>query len=211
MSNDYYILQQENIKNKKLERPTENFKNSIPDVYIDQNYTIKNGFEDFQSNSPFVFSISQTLIDFGTLSPNNPILRTNILSTVPSSVYAYSVFSLENHGLASNKGDSIPDTTCDNGSCTQSMSAPWNSLLTYGFGYRCDDLIGSDCGDGFSNKSFYKQFTDTSKSEMQETVLSGTGGKKERKSQITYKVNISASQAKGIYSNVVTYIAVPSF
>lgn len=208
MSNDYYMLQQKDINDKTSKKPAgQNYSNAIQS----SNGIVISGFEGFDNDSPLVFSISQTLIDFGNLSPNNPVLRTNTLAVLTGSVYDYSVLSFENHELVSEKGDFIPDTTCDNGSCNEVTAAPWSSPLTFGMGYRCDNLIGADCENGFPDGAFYKQFADSSKSKTQQPVLSGIGSSREKKAQITYKVNISASQAQSIYSNVITYIAVPGF
>lgn len=208
MSNDYYMLQQKDINNKAPKKPTEqSYSNAIES----SSGIVISGFEGFDNNSPLVFSISQTLIDFGTLSPNNPVLRTNTLAVLTGSVYNYSVLSFENHQLASEKGDSIPDTTCDNGSCNEVIAASWSNPLAFGFGYRCDDLIGADCGNGFPDRVFHKQFADASKSKTEQPVLSGIGSYGEKKAQITYKVNISTSQAQSTYSNVITYIAVSGF
>ncbi len=213
MSNDYYILQQESIDKNAAEKSTpvkSDIPNTISDVYIGQNYKARSGFEGLP-NSPLVLSISQTSIDFGPLSPNNPVLRSNNLSVQANSVYSYSVFASENQPLTSSNNNSIPDTACDNDSCTQNLAASWNSLLTYGFGYRCDNLKGLVCDNEFSDQSFYKQFSDLSKSESEEAVITGLGGKNEKKAQVTYKVNISPSQAQALYSNKVTYILIPGF
>ncbi len=215
MSNNYYILQQEDISNRTAQKTTQNYSNTatgsaVADVYIAKNYNVRSGFEGLP-NSPFVFSVSQTSIDFGTLSPNNPILRTNNLSILSGSAYSYSVLAFEDHGLTSSKGESIPDTTCDNGSCTQITGADWNSILTFGFGYRCDNLSGNPCSDEFIDKSFYKRFANNSRSESAQEVLAGESNPKEKKAQITYKVNISPSQSQSVYSSSITYIAMPGF
>lgn len=208
MSNDYYMLQQKDINDRTLRKPIQqNPPNAIQPI----SGTVISGFEGFDNKSPLVFSISQTLIDFGTLSPNNPVLRTDKLTILTGSVYNYSVLSFENYQLSSEKGDSIPDTTCDNGSCNEAVTASWSNPLTFGLGYRCDNLTGADCGNGFSDRAFYKQFADSSKSKTQQPILSGIGSPGEKKAQITYKINISASQAQSTYSNVITYIAVPGF
>jgi len=81
--------------------------------------------------------------------------------------------------------------------------------LTYGFGYRCDNVSGSDCA--FTTANNYKQFADTSHSETPQSVMTGVNVGKNIKTQITYKLNISATQPPGDYANVVRFIATPTF
>jgi hypothetical protein len=227
MSNDNYILQLRDLDTTTA-KPTGN--ESVIGVNDQQaskpipGYIIQAGFLNHKSKSPFAFSLSETLIYFGPLSPTNPIARTSKLSISSASANGYSVIAFEDRELSAaaksdlaavasdaTSGAIIPDTSCDNGLCSETISAPWTNPLTYGFGYRCDNIAGSDCLADFSDSTLYKQFANNSKNEMPETILSGTNERQENISQITYKVNISGAQPKGSYQNVITYIAVPNF
>ncbi|HZJ18155.1 MAG TPA: hypothetical protein VFD45_00865 [Patescibacteria group bacterium] len=214
MTNDWYILQMGNF-NMSSGKPTgPDYSVSFtagqisPGLYIGANYKVRSGFQYIYTLVPFYFSISQTSIDFGTLTPANPVTRTNTLTVNNQSAGGYTVTSNENHQLlVPATGALIPDTTCDDGLCTSSNATAWTSSLTYGFGYRCDDLSDTDCVTDFTDSSFYKPF---SASPSATVVMSGaTGVGKE--SQVTYKVNISATQPAGAYSNIITYIAMPTF
>lgn len=178
-------------------------------------YKIELGFLHNKSKSPFTFSISETLIYFGEFSPTNPITRSNKLSVQSGSTNGYSVIAFANRELwalaSSEVAELIPDTSCDNGLCSEFSPAPWTNILTYGFGYRCDNVIGTPCGKGFSDSTFYKQFANSSKNEIPQKVLSTTNGKIDKIAQITYKVNISGAQPLGSYNNTITYIAIPNF
>ncbi len=222
MSNDNYILQLRDLDtNAAIPRINE----SVMGISHEQStkkespakYKIQAGFLDNKSKSPFTFSISETLVYFGSLSPTNPIERSSSLSVSGGSTNGYSVIAFEDRELstplkgASPSGAIIPDTSCDNGLCSETTSAPWSNPLTYGFGYRCDNIIGSNCFADFSDSSFYKQFANNSKSEIPQKVLSGTKDNIDKLVQITYKVNISGTQPSGSYQNVITYIAVPNF
>ena len=218
MSGDKFNLQSEpknpaeesDISTDKNNKPTG--QNELYDVYLGQNYKIENGFERPMLGSPFNFSISSDLIEFGTLTPNNPVIRTNTLSVSSRSTAGYSIFIFQNHQLQSSENSTfIPDTTCDNGACTQTTSASWGGSTVYGFGYRCDNKAGTDCPSGFLNPSFFKQFPDPSRQEEWEQVMKGLLQEKEKTSQITYKVNISSAQKPAKYVNTLTYIAVPNF
>ena len=217
MSGDRFNLQSESRnpaeesdinpdKNNKLTEQDEFY-----DIYLGQNYKIENGFGRLVSGLPFNFSLSSDLIEFGTLTPNNPVTRTNTLSILSASTVGYLVFAYENHQPQSSDNSIIPDATCDNGVCTQTESASWKETTTYGFGYRCDNKVGSDCSGGFLDPRFFKQFPDSSKQEEWQQVMRGLPEDKEKTSQITYKVNISNSQKPVKYVNILTYIAVPNF
>lgn len=203
------IAQTMSNNNYRLQINTKNTKVQVPN---NPNYKVKSGFQNISTSNFFTFSISQTLIDFGILSPTNPVTRTNILTILSGSTNGYSVTAFENHKLSSTlSGVFIPDTTCDNGACSESNTAAWTNPLTYGFGYRCDNLQGTDCASGFSYPSFYKQFADASNSEMPQILMSGINIGIIKKAQITYKVNVSGTQQPGFYNNVINYIAVPNF
>lgn len=185
--------------------------------FIGTNYQLCAGFyggvENCQTATQaitFTFSISQTLIDFGTLEPNNPVSRTNTLSINTNSIYGYSISAIEDHSLSiPNSSTLIPDTTCDNGQCTNSLASLWVNALTYGFGFRCDNVVGTDCASDFSSANTFRPFASTKNNQTPQILASGTSGQKT--SQVTYKVNISGTQAPGLYSNNISFIATPTF
>lgn len=218
MSNDNYILQMGNFNMASGKPTSSTYKLGFtmgqtgPGLYTGTNYKVRAGFQYIHSIIPFRFSIDGINIDFGTLTATNPVTRTNTLIVSNGSAYGYSVTAYENHQLAaSSSGAIIPDTTCDDGNCTEQESSIWDSNLTYGFGYRCDNLVGSDCASGFSDSRNYKQFADKSMAEISRSVMAGTAVSRSRKVTITYKVNISGTQQSGLYTNVLTYIATPTY
>lgn len=216
MSNGNFILQFGNLNSFAGKPTNSSYKLGItggqiaPGLYSGTNYTVRAGFQYLPYRTPFSFSISSLFIDFGPLAPGTPVTRTNTLTVTNFSAYGYSVLVRENHPLRVNAtGISIPDTTCDSGTCTETTSALWTSVLTYGFGYRCDNLSGTNCVTDFSTANTYKQFASSESAELAQPVMTGTSGKN-LQSQITYKVNVSSTQAAGEYENQITYIAVPS-
>jgi hypothetical protein len=172
-------------------------------------YTIISGFSGSVGNDELTISASPILIDFGQLSATNPVIRTTVLS-IRSSSCAYQVFSYENAPLTSENNNVIPDTTCDNGSCDEETGAAWTNTLTYGFGYRCDNLKDSDCQAGFS-QGYFKQFADILNKQDPVVFMTGLASSSQKQGQITYKVNVSGTQQPDSYSNTVTYMLVPSF
>lgn len=179
-------------------------------LYTGTNYKVKAGFQ-YLRPFAFAFTISGTEVNFGTVTPGEPILRTSTITVSNRSAYGYQVTAFEKHQLrVYSTGSMIPDTTCDTGTCTETTSAAWSSLLTYGFGYRCDNVSGTDCASGFAVPTSYKQFADLEKSETAQAVMSGATGTG-LSSQITYKLNISGTQAAGKYYTVINYIFTPTF
>lgn len=218
MSNDNYILRMGNLNYAAGKTTGSGFKlgftagETAPGLYTGTNYKVRAGFQYIKSIIPFSFSISNLFVDFGTLNPGEPITRTGTLTVSNGSAQGYQVTAIENHPLrVLSTGIDIPDTTCDGGSCTETTSAAWSSLLTYGFGYRCDNLSGTDCASGFSTGTYYKQFANLAAGETARSVMTGTNVGRGRQVQITYKVNISASQAPGTYQTIIKYIATPTF
>jgi hypothetical protein len=165
-----------------------------------------------QPSTPFSFNISSDLIDYGPLSPTNQIYRTLNLSISNLNKKGFIVIAYENHPLITTGSNSfIPDSTCDNGSCSEVTSSIWTNTLTYGFGYRCDIVNNNDCPIDFNQRDYYKQFSDNSKNETGQVIMSSNLPALDHETQITYKVNISKTQADGSYNNTITYIAVPEY
>jgi len=182
-----------------------------PGLYSGPNYKVKAGFQYVRPGIPFEFSISSLVIDFGGLTPGEPVTRTNEITVSNGSAHGYQVTAFEDHELRVFPNEAnIPDTSCDNGSCTQTTSALWSNPLTYGFGYRCDNLSDTDCASGFETENYYKQFANKEIGEAPQSVMSGNSAGEDKKIQITYKINVSATQPPGSYENIITYIATPT-
>ncbi len=215
MSNSSYIIQMGNL-NSFAGKPTgSNYKLSITSgesgqfLFTGTNYKVKAGFQYIHPLTPFTFTISSTFINFGVIVPTSPTTRTNTLTVSFESGHGYGVYVNNNRNLRVNAtGAEIQPTTCDAGSCTTTTAAAWTSSLAYGFGYRCDNLSGTDCASGFSTATFYKQFAASPSAVL---VMSSPNVGKNRQTQITYKVNIPGTQPAGLYTNVVNYIAFPTF
>jgi hypothetical protein len=216
MSNQNYIIRTENfntasdiVQNNQPSSPV-NIKSTISEGV---NFKAMLGFESLMSHSPFSISLSSDTVDFGIISPTDPIIRTMDLSVDSPAVYGYSVIAFENEPLTAvlpaNKAF-IPDTTCDNGGCDTQTTAQWTNALTYGFGYRCDNLIGADCDGTFANPNFYRHFPNIASNDDPQSVMAGVGSSN-KQVRIFYKVNISGNQAQGVYSNNITYIGIPNF
>ncbi len=227
MANDFFIINLGNFNsiagqvsggNNKL---TFTSGELAPGLYTGTNYKLCAGFyggifcnqtiSSTSSGTPtFTFTVSPTAIDFGTIDPTNPVSRTNTLTVSGSQPFTYTITGRENHPLKT-ANTIIPDTTCDTGLCSDTTASVWINTLTYGFGYRCDNILGTDCVADFSTTNAYKAFANSELGKSAQIIMNGTTKTAGSSGGITYKVNVSASQQPATYNNTVTYIAIPTF
>lgn len=221
MSNQNYIIQTQEINATTNVADTEKPESKIDPLLSEGvNFKVKSGFENPSSTLPFSILLSSNIVNFGILSPTDPVIRTVDLDIYSLKTHGYSVIVFENKPLtiippaesdsAPTNSAFIPNTTCDNGECSAENSSEWTNALTYGFGYRCDNVIGVDCDSSFVTANFYKHFPDIANNDDPQPIMSGIGSDN-KEIRVSYKINTSGTQTQGIYSNVTTYIAVPNF
>lgn len=194
MTNDSYTIDQQDVEiqpyvreqTKPQEQTTKHFAQG-------ENFTV-----DTSSPDTFSFGISADHISFGALQATNPVLRT--LTLFLNSSNSYQILTAEDHPLRKNPETIIPDTTCDNGSCSSIIDALWTSTLTYGFGYRINTM----------DPAYFRPFSDILQKHTLSSLIYGSRANN-HEFTVTYKANISATQETGSYSNTVTYIATPDF
>lgn len=177
------------------------------------NYKVRAGFQ-YVRPTTFMFKIVNPAVNFGTLTPATPINRTSNLIITNESAYGYIVTAMESSPLQTyNAKATIPDTACDSGPCTTTTAAPWvlngdGSSTTYGFGYNCTNVSGTECPSDFINSTYFRPFA---ASPSAVTVMSNANVGRNQTVQITYRVNVAPTQASGLYTNIITYIATPTF
>src|ERR1035437_2136496 len=213
MSNSDYIIRMGNLNSIAGHPSGPNYKvlftvgQTGAGLYSGTNYKVRSGFEYIKSIIPFRFTVSNVFIDFGIISPTIPVLRTNLLTISNGSAFGYQVSTSQNHNLRVNPYGApaeIPATACDGPSCTPTTAAAWTNSLTYGFGYRCDNVNGTDCDSQFLTTNYYKPFISSPSAII---VMSSPNVGKNKISQVTYKLNVSGIQAAGLYKNIINYIA----
>ena len=217
MSNGNYIIQMGNLNSGAGISTGSNYRlnqtlgQTGANLFTGPNYKVRAGFQYVLSIISFRFSITNIFIDFGTVSPTTPVLRTSLLTVSNGSANGYQVTASQNHNLRVNStGEEIPPTSCDSGNtCTTTTANHWANTLTYGFGYRCDNVSGTDCDSQFLTASdYYRPFASSPSAVM---VMSSLNVGRNKESTITYKLNISGNQAAGLYTNILNYIATPTF
>ncbi len=160
---------------------------------------------------PFGLQISNDFIDFGIISATIPLYR-SFKIVLNGGNNGFIVYGYQNNPLwHSGSKTYIPDTTCDNGYCSEVSSALWENTLTYGYGYRCNNIEGDICPIDFNNKNYYKQFADTSKKEFMQKIVSQNSGALNPSAEVMLKLNTSKQQNPGDYNNRITFIAVPGY
>lgn len=194
MSNDVYKISQDQpdepvqtiAKDKKEQQPT-------------SQTTFLSSLFEIKSSSDF--------IDYGQLYPTEPIIRNLTLSALSKWPYGFYLTTHQNYPLKSS-ANTIPNTSCDNGSCTQSLAAGWNSILTYGFGYQCRPINGVTCAHQNKDNSFLS-FANKNEGQTPEPFFSSNTTKEAVKATAILKINTPKSQSKEIYQNTLYFVAIP--
>ena len=181
---------------------------TAPGLYSSTGYLVRSGFQYIHSIIPFSFSMSNFLINFGTLMPGTPVTRTSTLMVSAGGAGGYRVTAREAGYLQTSTGKTIPDSTCDAGTCSETAAAVWSLATTYGFG---NNMSGNDVPSDFIDGTYFRQFANAALSEGDQSVMSSVNVGRDRTATITYKVNVSAVQAAGSYQNRILFTAIPSF
>jgi hypothetical protein len=196
---------------------TDTVGQNAPGQYDSLGYTVKAGFQYlYESNIPFSFKISNLTLNFGSLTPNIGSTVTNVITISTPSGHGYDILAIANHPLKS-LGNTIPDTKCDSGSCSESISGVWTNAATFGFGFNAIGVNSSMVATGvgtsnyFIDSTYFRQFADNSNGETAKILMSESGPVKNHSAKITYKINISSLQAAGDYENSINFVAVPKY
>ena len=182
---------------------------TAPGEYDSAGFKVKAGFPYIKTIIPFSFTISDLSMDFGSLTPGVFSTQTNTLTISSGGAGGYSVTAAKNNPIPAQAGSAtIPDTTCNAGTCSQTTAGVWNDTSKYGFGY---NMSGNDVPAAFVDSTYFKQFSDASLSETAQAVMASGNVGKSRTATVTYKINIAATQTAGDYENALTFIATPTY
>ncbi|MGI8419557.1 MAG: hypothetical protein ACR2LN_02835 [Candidatus Levyibacteriota bacterium] len=213
VSNSNYSIDVDNIDTNPQPTPKKTVQQVLgtsitqslkSDFTTGPNYTVK------ESTDSFSLGVAQNAIDLGVLSAANPVIRNSEIF-LTNADHGGEILTYQNHPLLAQDKKIIPDTSCDNGACTETTGAPWESNLTYGFGYRCDSVTSQICDQQFNKVDIFKQFPDNSKNEFLQPIIMSHHSSGKTTGTVTYKVTISATQNQEGYYNSITYIAIPNF
>lgn len=177
--------------------------------YGSSSYFVGSGFQYIYQIDTFSFVISRTAIDLGELVIGAFSSGSHTLSITTRGAGGYTVYAYELHPLKLATGsDSIPDTTCDSGTCSETTAGVWVTPTIPGFGF---NLTGDDIPVDFVNSTYFRQFANQATSEPMQVVMSSTNIANQRQATVTYQAAITGSQAAGSYETAVVYVAVPGY
>jgi hypothetical protein len=177
--------------------------------YGSSTYFLGSGFQYIYQIDEFAFSISDTNIALGTLAPGAHTTDSNVLTITTRGAGGYTVYAYESHPLKRDGGsETIPDTTCNTGTCSQTDADPWTTVSIPGFGFNAS---GSTVPADFVDATYFRQFADISNAETMQPVMTSANIGQADTATITYKAGISGTQAAGDYQTLIYYVAVPGF
>lgn len=177
-------------------------------LYTSNGYLVRSGFQYIHSIIPFSFSMSNFLINFGGVIPGSPVTVQSTLTVSSGGAGGYKILARESDYLKNSAGQTIPDTTCDSGGCSETTAAVWSLAGTYGFGY---NMTGSDIPSDFVNSTYFRHFANASASQTDQVIMQSANVGRGATATITYKINISGVQPAGTYQNKILFTAVPSY
>lgn len=212
LSSDNYEIQMGNINMGAGIPASTNYRigltggQNAPGLYTSTGYKVKAGFWYVFPVIPFSFTISDLSVNFGTLTVGTPSTQTNLLSVSAGGAGGYQVTASESASLATLGGSAtLPDTTCNGGAnaCTQSQAKIWSDNTKYGFGY---NVSGNDVPSDFIDSTYFRPFSTSGA-----VIMSNSQVTRNSVATVTYKINISGSQAAGDYENYILFIATPTY
>jgi len=178
-------------------------------AYGSSNYFIGSGFQYIYQIQPFGFSIDNVAIDLGELTAGVHNSASNKLTITTRGAGGYTIYAYELSPLTHSNGtNTIPDTTCNAGSCTQAIAGVWTNQDIPGFGF---NVVAADAAADFLDSTYFRQFADDSTAEDMQVIMSDTDIANSEEGTITYKVGIDGSTAAGNYQTGVVYVAVPGY
>lgn len=172
-------------------------------------YFLGSGFQYIYPLNQFRFEISKLNIDLGLLTPLSHNTDSHTLLVRSPGTGGYLVYAYQLHPLRLVNGTAIiPDTTCDNNDCDETVAAEWQNQDIGGFGF---NIAGDDVWSDFLSTDYFRQFANNSTNEPMQPVMGTTGVAIDRVTTVTYKAGLFGNEAAGQYETAVVYIAVPAY
>ena len=176
-------------------------------VFTSKGFIINAGFLNGAAGTFLNFSVSPTTADFGALTSDTPVTRDLTIKIANGNYPGYIVKASQNQPLKTTVEAEIPDTACDSSDnpCTKAQGTLWQSLTSYGFGYR---MSGRTVPSDFLNDNYFRPFPATRKSEQPVIVMQSQAKKVTDEGKMHLKLNVSKNQPVGQYRNVISFTAI---
>lgn len=195
------------LKSSNTYSLTDTVGQTAAEYFSSNGYHVKAGFQYLYTLYDFSFTLGSLAVNLGTTTPNTFSTGSHTL-TVTAPGQGYTVTTLEATKLTNHNGDTIPDTTCDSGPCTETSATTWVTATNNGFGY---NVTGDDKASDFTNSTFFRPFPDLSLGENPAIVMTTSAAGKNRTATVTYQLSPSGTQAGGTYTTQIIYIATPVY
>lgn len=177
--------------------------------YGSSSYFVGSGFQYIYQIQTFGFRIDETAIDLGELTAGVHNSASNQLTITTRGAGGYTIYAYEEKPLThSNDSDTIADTTCNAGSCDETIAGVWTDQDVPGFGF---NVTGNDAAADFLDGTYFRQFADRSSAEEMQVVMSDADIASAETGTITYQVGIDGNTAAGNYQTGVVFVAVPGY
>lgn len=170
-------------------------------------YIVKAGFQYIYSIIPFQFSISNRILNLGTLLVNTFSSNSTVLTVSFGSAGSYQVTAITEGPLRTLVGNTIAKTNCDSG-CTISAAGTWATASHNGWGYT---MSGDDIPADFSPGTKYRPFSDRTAGDSPAVVMSSTNVGKNRQATMNVTASVGTTQATGQYQTVIDFVATPGY
>lgn len=160
-------------------------------------------------NAVTAVTTTATAVPFGDMNANTFKKGCQLLTVNTNAGDGYTMTSQENDQMTNAGGQTIPDTTCDNGSCTETTGDAWvTASANHGLGHTC---FGLNCVGAYSAGTNYRQFASIADTETAQTMMSSSSPVTNATSTVVYQLSVSGSQPSGNYTNTVVYITTAQF
>jgi hypothetical protein len=151
-------------------------------------------------------------VTFGTPAFNAFYIGCQDLTLTTNAGNGYSISTIESTPLKTGNGLTIPNTTCDTGTCTATTAQAWATATNNGWGYTCFNQVNNDCASDFTNGTKFRQFANLAAgANSQVAMSSSTAPLSTVTERVKYRLSIGSGQAAGAYSNNVSWIATPVY
>jgi hypothetical protein len=146
-----------------------------------------------------------TSVPFGIISPNTFYQGCQDLIVSTNAGNGYSVTVQESSAMRTVDGRfSIPDTTCDGGTCSESTAAAWTNATKNGFGHTCANQSMHDCNAAYASGVNFRQAANLAAGETAQSVMSSSTAATAT-GRVKYRLSTSAAQPAGKYTTIISY------
>lgn len=188
---------------------TDTVGQTIANQFASKGYVIQSGFQNSFLGSTFNLTISPTSIDFGQLFPGSFNEKNMNVRVANGQTPGYIIKFAQNHLLTFVSGSTIANTACNLDTkkiCSKEKASQWSDVKVYGFGYR---VIGKTAANDFDKEQYFRPFPSTDNNEEPVTIMESKQKNANDSAGIILRVNPSSSQPVGLYTNTLTFEAIP--